>query len=79
MPHPSPLYRIESASTEELVQIFRHPSSEDEAYLREYYGNSEYAHLRHLSLRGARTASLGNAVVLHGIMGSALSQRSERG
>lgn len=77
MPHPNPHYRIESASTEELVQIFRSPSSEDEAYLREYYGNSEYANLRHLSLRGARTASRGNAVVLHGIMGSALSLKEE--
>ena len=73
MPHPNPLHRIESASTEELVQLFRNPSSEEEAYLREYYGNSEYNYLRRVSLRGERASSRGNAVVLHGIMGSALS------
>jgi len=64
------LAQLESANTDELSQILRRPSVDEERVLETYFGANRLRRLRSLAL-GMRRRALpkGNVVVLHGIMG----------
>ena len=65
---------LESANAEELSQLLRRPSAEEERLLAVYFGEARLARLRRLALSGPRRgARRGNVVVLHGIMGGELT------
>ena len=65
---------LESANAEELSQLLRRPSAEEERLLAAYFGEARLARLRRLALSGSRRgARRGNVVVLHGIMGGELT------
>lgn len=70
--------RIEKADADELAEILRRPSKEEDRVLRAYLGDERYKRMRDLTLRQSiRRAEArkpdGNVVVIHGIMGSELS------
>lgn len=68
------LAQLESANTEELSQILRRPTAEEERLLEIYFGAERLARLRSLALSTQRRAvSRGNVVVLHGIMGGEMT------
>ena len=68
------LARLESANTEELSQILRRPTADEERVLEIYFGADSLRRLRSLALRTRRRAlPKGNVVVLHGIMGGELT------
>lgn len=68
------LAQLESANTDELSQILRRPSADEERLLEIYFGAERLQRLRSLAL-GARRRAVpkGNVVVLHGIMGGELT------
>src|SRR5438874_13721338 len=68
------LAQLESANTDELSQILRRPSADEERLLEIYFGAERLQRLRSLAL-GVRRRALakGNVVVLHGIMGGELT------
>jgi pimeloyl-ACP methyl ester carboxylesterase len=68
------LAQLESANTEELSQILRRPSADEERLLEVYFGAERLQRLRSLALGARRRAvARGNVVVLHGIMGGELT------
>jgi len=68
------LAQLESANTEELTQILRRPTAEEERVLEIYFGRERLQRLRGLALRTQQRAKpQGNAVVLHGIMGGEIT------
>lgn len=68
------LAQLESANAEELAQLLRRPSAEEERLLAVYFGEARLARLRRLALSAPRRgARRGNVVVLHGIMGGELT------
>ncbi len=76
--------RVESADADELADILRRPSPEQDRALRAFLGETNYQRQRDLTLRReiqrSRTRQpAGNVVVLHGIMGSELSAFSRAG
>lgn len=78
------LHQIESANTDELIQILLQASSEEERILRSYFGDEPYERLRLLALKSHDLArgvnpSSGNIVVIHGILGGELSAIDRRG
>ena len=68
------LGQLESANTDELSQILRRPTADEERLLETYFGVERLQRLRSLAL-GARWRAVtkGNVVVLHGIMGGELT------
>jgi pimeloyl-ACP methyl ester carboxylesterase len=68
------LAQLESANTDELSQILRRPSADEERLLEIYFGAERLQRLRSLALGARRRAvAKGNVVVLHGIMGGELT------
>ena len=68
------LAQLESANTEELSQILRRPTADEERVLEIYFGAERLHRLRSLALSARRRAlPKGNVVVLHGIMGGELT------
>ncbi len=68
------LAQLESANTDELSQILRRPSADEERMLEIYFGAERLQRLRSLALGARRRAvAKGNVVVLHGIMGGELT------
>jgi pimeloyl-ACP methyl ester carboxylesterase len=69
------LAQLESANTEELSQILRRPTAEEERVLEVYFGRERLQRLRGLALSAQqrRAAPRGNVVVLHGIMGGEMT------
>ena len=76
------LAQLESANTDELAQILRRPSADEERVLEVYFGRERLEQLRGLALstqrRSLRGPAKGNVVVLHGIMGGELVAHDER-
>jgi pimeloyl-ACP methyl ester carboxylesterase len=68
------LAQLESANTDELSQILRRPTADEERLLEIYFGAERLQRLRSLALGVRRRAvAKGNVVVLHGIMGGELT------
>lgn len=68
------LAQLESANAEELAQILRRPSADEERLLEVYFGAERLQRLRGLALRAQKRAvPRGHVVVLHGIMGGELT------
>ena len=68
------LAALESANTDQLCELLRQPSSEEERVLALYFGDERLARLRRLVLATRRRGpKRGNVVVLHGIMGGGLT------
>ena len=68
------LAQLESANTEELSQLLRRPTAEEERVLEIYFGRERLQRLRGLALRSQQRATpRGNVVVLHGIMGGEMT------
>src|SRR5262245_38401213 len=69
------LSRLESANTQEFIDLISRPSPDEERVLRAYFGEPRFRELQDLALRrSTRAAAIkGNVVVLHGIMGSELT------
>ncbi|HEV2840441.1 MAG TPA: CHAT domain-containing protein [Chthoniobacterales bacterium] len=68
------LAQLESANTEELSQLLRRPTAEEERVLEIYFGRARLQRLRGLALRTQQRAKpRGNVVVLHGIMGGEMT------
>ena len=68
------LAQLEAATPDELSQILRRPSAEEQRVLEIYFGTARLERLRGLALRGQRRGTpRGNVVVLHGIMGGELT------
>src|SRR4029450_8214953 len=68
------LTQLESANTEELSQILRRPTADEERLLEIYFGAERLQQLRRLALGARRRAvAKGNVVVLHGILGGELT------
>src|SRR5947209_16747761 len=68
------LAQLERANTDELAQILRRPSPEEERVLETYFGGERLQRLRGLALTSQRRGvSRGNIIVLHGIMGGELT------
>ncbi len=64
------LAQLESANTEELLQMLRRPTADEERLLEIYFGAERLQRLRSVALGTQRRAlRRGNIVVLHGIMG----------
>ncbi|MFZ1220338.1 MAG: hypothetical protein WAO00_13665, partial [Chthoniobacterales bacterium] len=73
------LAQLESANTDELTQILRRPTAEEERVLEIYFGRERLQRLRGLALRTQQRATpRGNVVVLHGIMGGEMTVYPER-
>ena len=68
------LAQLESANVEELSELLRRPSPEEERLLEIYFGAERFSRLRRMALGTQRRGTpRGNAVVLHGIMGGELT------
>ena len=68
------LAQLESANADELSQILRRPTADEERVLEVYFGGERLQRLRNLALATRRRAvAKGNVVVLHGIMGGELT------
>lgn len=68
------LAQLESANADELAQLLRRPSADEERLLEIYFGRARLQRLRSLALATPRRAvPRGNVVVLHGIMGGELT------
>ena len=73
------LAQLESANTEELTQILRRPTADEERVLEIYFGRERLQRLRALALRTQlRAKPRGNVVVLHGIMGGEMTVFPEK-
>jgi pimeloyl-ACP methyl ester carboxylesterase len=65
---------LESANADQLSELLRRPSVEEERVLALYFGEERLARLRRLALGAQRRGpKRGNVVVLHGIMGGELT------
>jgi pimeloyl-ACP methyl ester carboxylesterase len=75
--------RLESADADELGDLLKRPTQDEEKALRSYFGDERYQRVRARALKTAVRRGLrdpiGNVVVLHGIMGSELSSYSRAG
>src|SRR4051794_9951 len=68
------LAQLESANPEQLSEILRRPTADEERLLEIYFGAERLQRLRSLALGVRRRAVVkGNVVVLHGIMGGELT------
>ena len=69
------LSRLESANTQEFIDLVSRPSLDEERVLRAYFGEDRFRELQDLALRRSTRAAAvrGNVIVLHGIMGSELT------
>jgi pimeloyl-ACP methyl ester carboxylesterase len=68
------LAELESANADQLSELLRRPSIEEERVLALYFGEARLARLRRLALGVQRRGpKRGNVVVLHGIMGGELT------
>jgi len=69
------LSRLESANTQEFIDLIGRPTPDEERVLRAYFGEPRFRALPDLALRRSTRAAAvkGNVVVLHGIMGSELT------
>jgi pimeloyl-ACP methyl ester carboxylesterase len=69
--------RVEAADPRRLAEIMARPSPEEERVLRTYLGDARFERMRELVLQSSLTRAgrptLGNVVVLHGIMGGELT------
>ncbi|HVF71379.1 MAG TPA: CHAT domain-containing protein [Chthoniobacterales bacterium] len=73
------LAQLESANTDELTQILRRPTAEEERVLEIYFGRQRLQRLRSLALgTQQRAVPRGNVVVLHGIMGGEMTVYPEQ-
>ncbi len=65
---------LESANVDQLSELLRRPSVEEERVLALHFGEERLARLRRLALGAKRRGpKRGNAVVLHGTMGGELT------
>jgi pimeloyl-ACP methyl ester carboxylesterase len=75
--------RLEAASPEEMMQLLRYPTAEEERAYRAYLGDDRYQRMHVMALQHAITRSTaekhGNVVVIHGIMGAELSAFASTG
>lgn len=81
--------QVESADTEELANLLKHPTREQEEALRAHLGAERYQRMHSMALRRNVTRSLarsrggdpvkGNVVVIHGIMGGELTATDRNG
>lgn len=81
--------QVESADTEELANLLRHPTREQEEALRAHLGSERYQRMHSMALRRNVARSLarsrggdperGNVVVIHGIMGAELTATDRNG
>jgi len=68
------LTQLESANVDELSELLRRPSPEEERLLEVYFGPERFSRLRSLALGAQRRGRpRGNVIVLHGIMGGELT------
>jgi pimeloyl-ACP methyl ester carboxylesterase len=68
------LAQLESANVDELSELLRRPSLEEERMLEIYFGADRLSRLRRLALGAQRRGKpRGNVIVLHGIMGGELT------
>jgi pimeloyl-ACP methyl ester carboxylesterase len=68
------LARLEAANLDQLSEMLRRPTVEEERVLARYFGEERLARLRGMASRARRRgAPRGNVVVLHGIMGGELT------
>lgn len=74
---------VELADVDEFAEMVTNPSSDEEKALRAHLGDQRYRRLHALALkRGLRPAKerrRGNVVVIHGVMGSALTAFDHKG
>lgn len=74
---------IEAADPDRLAELLRRPTRDEEEVLVTYFGQDRYHTMHELALargtRGAAQAPIGSVVVLHGIMGGALTGVNLRG
>ena len=77
--------RVEAAGPEELAELLKRPTVEQEKALRAHLGDERYQRMHSMALKRGMTRSLmrsqniqpqGNVVVIHGIMGAELSVSS---
>jgi pimeloyl-ACP methyl ester carboxylesterase len=71
--------KVASAGAEDLAQILTRPTADEERVLRDYFGEERYRRLHAMALRrnltrGQAPDVRGNVVVIHGIMGSDLTE-----
>ena len=81
--------QVEAADTEELADLLRHPTRDEEEALRAHLGPERYQRMHSMALRRnvsrslarsrGRDASRGNVVVIHGIMGGELTATDRKG
>jgi pimeloyl-ACP methyl ester carboxylesterase len=81
--------QVEAADTEELANLLRHPTKEQEEALRAHLGPERYQRMHSMALRRNVTRSLarsrgretekGNVVAIHGIMGGELTATDRKG
>jgi len=67
------LAQLESANVDELSELLRRPSPDEERLLEVYFGSERLSRLRRLALAQRRGRPRGNVIVLHGIMGGELT------
>jgi len=67
------LAQLESANVDELSELLRRPSPDEERLLEVYFGPERFSRLRRLALAQRRGRPRGNVIVLHGIMGGELT------
>jgi hypothetical protein len=74
---------VEAADPDELAEMLSRPTREEEEILVTYFGEDRYHRMHECALRrnlrGAAQPPIGNVVVLHGIMGAALTGTDRRG
>ncbi|HEY0077759.1 MAG TPA: CHAT domain-containing protein [Pyrinomonadaceae bacterium] len=77
--------RVESAGPEELAELLKRPTVEQEKALRAHLGDERYQRMHSMALKRGMTRNMmrsqnieprGNVVVIHGIMGAELSVSS---
>jgi hypothetical protein len=74
---------VEAADPDELGQLLSRPTRREEEVLVTYFGEDRYHRMHEralrLNLRRATQPPIGNVVVLHGMMGAALTGTDRRG
>src|SRR5919199_13925 len=81
--------QVEGADTEQLADLLRYPTREEEEALRAHLGTERYQRMHSMALRRSITRGIahsrgidperGNVVVIHGIMGGELTAMSRGG
>lgn len=70
--------RVEASSPDEFCRILRKPTGDEERVLRAYFGDDRYQRLHLKAVRNSSSRAVreskGLVVVIHGIMGSELSE-----